>query len=527
MSTVYYDPYKVAITADPYPVFRRLREEAPLYYNEQHDFYAISRFEDVERGLHDRETYSSGRGAILEYIKANAQYPSGVLIFEDPPVHTVHRTLLARLFTPRRISGLDVKIREFCAQCLDPFVGREDFDFIRDLGHKMPMRVIGMLLGIPEKDQDAVRERVDASMRTVAGKPKETNDSFGEGFEEYVDWRATHPSDDVITELMTVEFADETGTRRRLTRDEVLILVNVLAGAGNETTNRLIGWTGKLLGEHPDVRRELAAKPELIPQAIEEVLRFEPPAPHMARYVTRDVELHGRTVPEGSVMMMLPGSANRDDRRFANGDTFDIHRPQRSHLTFGYGIHVCVGSVLARMEGRIALQEVLKRFPDWEVDYANAVLSPTSTVRGWETLPAKLGRSSAPGVKLGPARIRMPEAEEESPGPAPAASPETAKAATLEGTWRVTLEGPTGAIDTVLLLERKDGALTGTQTGQGATSPILDAKFENGEITWINQVTKPMKLKVTFTGKLDGATMSGKAKAGFMGSFPFTAVKTD
>ena len=169
--------------------------------------------------------------------------------------------------------------------------------------------------------------------------------------------------------------------------------LNVVAGAGNETTTRLIGWAGKVLAEHPDQRRELAQRPELIPQAIEELLRYEPPAPHVSRYVTRDVTLYDQTVPEGSVMMMLVGAACRDERQFGpDAGEFNIHRPARPHLTFSVGTHFCLGSALARLEGRVALEEILKRFPEWEVDLGNARLSPTSTVRGWECLPALVPR---------------------------------------------------------------------------------------------------------------------------------------
>jgi cytochrome P450 len=231
---------------------------------------------------------------------------------------------------------------------------------------------------------------VDASLRTKAGKPmKVSQDNFlgGEMFADYIDWRADHPSDDLMTEMLNAEFEDETGETRRLTRAEILTYLTVIAGAGNETTTRLIGWSGKVLAEHPEQRRELAEDSSLIPNAIEELLRFESPAPHVARYVARDVEHYGRAVPEGSIMMFLIGAANRDDRRHADGDRFDIHREIGPHLTFGFGIHFCLGAALARLEGRIALEEVLKRFPDWEVDTANARLSPTSTVRGWETMP--------------------------------------------------------------------------------------------------------------------------------------------
>src|SRR5262245_6920063 len=187
---VYWDPYDFSITADPYPVFRRLRDEAPLYYNEKHDFYALSRFDDVERALIDHETYISGRGAILEMIKANVPVPRGLFLFEDPPVHTVHRGLLKRAFTPHKMKALEPLIREFCARCLDPLVGRGRFDFVADLGAQVPMRVIGMLLGIPEEAQQKVRRRPDAKLRTQPGQPMKFAEGAltGTGFGECGDW---------------------------------------------------------------------------------------------------------------------------------------------------------------------------------------------------------------------------------------------------------------------------------------------------------------------------------------------------
>jgi cytochrome P450 len=293
-SDVYYDPYDVEIQADPYPVFRRLRQEAPLYYNERFGFYALSRLDDVERAFVDHATFSSARGGILEAIKADIEIPSGVFIWEDPPLHSAHRGLLSRVFTPKKMNALEPQIRAFCAQVLDPLVGASTFDFVGDLGATMPMRVIGMLLGIPEADQQTVRERGDRRLRRQPGKPQEWDEQskFGDegSFADYIDWRTSHPSDDLMTELLQAEFEDPAGTIRRLTRDEVLIFVSILASAGNETTNRLIGWTGKILSDHPDQRRELVQNRDLIPNAIEEILRFESPAVQTCRTVTRDVE---------------------------------------------------------------------------------------------------------------------------------------------------------------------------------------------------------------------------------------------
>ena len=390
-AAVYYDPYDVELNADPYPAFRRLREEAPLYYNERHDFYALSRFDDVERGFVDHHTFSSAHGGVLEAIKARYRAPNGVFIMEDPPVHTAHRGVLARVFTPKKMNALEPQVRGFCAKVLDPLVGGDGFDFIRDFGAIMPMRVIGMLLGIPEVDQDEIRQRGDSRLRHEPGMPQEYSEhSFADGtfFAEYIDWRADNPSDDLMTDLLQAEFEDPSGEVRKLTRDEILIFVNILATAGNETTNRLIGWSGKILADHPDQRRALREDRDLLPNAIEEVLRFEPPAIQICRVATRDVEYYGQTVPEGSAMMFLTGAANRDHRAFPpDGDEFDISRQMGHHLAFGYGIHFCLGAALARLEGRVALDEVLKRFPTWDVDWDNSVQARTSTVRGWQKLP--------------------------------------------------------------------------------------------------------------------------------------------
>ncbi|MET0903709.1 MAG: cytochrome P450 [Acidimicrobiales bacterium] len=392
---VVYDPYDAAINADPYPTFRRLRDEAPIYYNEQYDVWALSRHADVEKALVSWETFSNARSDILEIIQSGMALPSGVVLFEDPPVHTMHRGLMSRVFTPRRMAALEQQVRDFCAACLDPLIDSDRFDFAADLGAEMPMRVIGMLLGIPESAQPAIRDRSDAFLRTTSGKPmqvKQESIANGQMYAEYIDWRVDNPSDDLMTALLTSEFEDETGTTRRLTRDEVLTYTQVLAGAGNETTGRLIGWLGKVLGDHPDQRREIVADRSLIPNTVEETLRFEPTGPHVARYVARDVEYYGTTVPAGSAILLLVGSANRDERRYDDPDRFDIHRDNAQHLTFGYGLHFCLGAALARLEGRVALDEVLKRFPDWEVDHDNIRLAPTSTVRGWESMPVFINR---------------------------------------------------------------------------------------------------------------------------------------
>ena len=513
---VSFDPYQVEIARNPYPVYKRMRDEAPLYYNEEYDFYAVSRYDDVRAGHADHETFISGRGGVLEMIKQNLELPPGMFIFEDPPLHTAHRSIIARMFSPRRMRDLEPMIRDFTVSTLDKLVGRQQFDVIADIGAEIPMRVIGALLGIPEEDLQTVRQNADDKLKTEAGKPidYETTSLLGVGgFEEYIDWRVKNPSDDVMTEFLNVEFVDETGSTRKLSREEILTFCNVLAGAGNETTNRLIGWTAKVLAEHPVQRRELAEDPSLIPDAVEEILRFEPMGPFTARYVTRDVAYYGQTVPAGSTMMFILASANRDERRFPDPDRFDIHRDRAPHMTFGYGIHTCPGNVLARLEGRIFLEEMLKRFPDWHIDMENAELTCTSTVRGWETLPAYIG--DKPARPIAQAAVSGETTSSSEPD-----------VSLLEGAWTITVEGPAGPMPSTLEINNDNGTLRGVQTGDGVATPVEEITLANGEITWSNRIAKPMKLTLTFSGTVDGDTMSGKVKAGFMGKFPFSGMKS-
>jgi len=400
VTEIYYDPYDFEIDEDPHPVWRRMRDEAPLYRNDRHEFFALSRFEDVERGLSDWRSYSSARGSVLELIRSGAQIPPGTILFEDPPLHDAHRALLARLFTPRRIAEIEPQVRAYCAASLDPLVGSGRFDFIADLGSQMPMRVIGMLLGIPEDDQEELRDQIDAGLSLENGQAgglgrdslssERSNFLAGARFPEYIEWRRKNPSDDLMTELLNARFVDDEGVERSLRDGELLSYIGLLAGAGNETTTRLIGWAGHLLDRFPDQRRLLVEDRRLVPNAIEEILRYEAPSPVQARYVTRDVEWHGTRVPEGSILLLLNGSANRDEREFQDADRLDVRRGNVRHLSFGYGVHFCLGASLARLEGCIALEEVLARFPDWQIDHDHAAMARTSTVRGWKTLPARV-----------------------------------------------------------------------------------------------------------------------------------------
>lgn len=390
----YYDPFDHRIDDDPYPVWARMRAEAPLYRNEKYNFYALSRYADVVRALPDWQTYRSGHGTTADILFSGIEVPPGILLFEDPPLHDLHRRLLSRVFTPRRMLAVEDLVRDFCTRALDSLQDLDGFDVVTNFGAILAMRTIGYLLGLPEEGQQAIRDRNDALI-TVTESDGGVNEVSPTIFEEsiamfadYIQWRADHPSDDLMTDLLNAEIEEPDGTVRRLERNEVLAYTAMIAGAGNETSTRLIAFMTQLLAEHPDQRAELVADRSLIPGAVEETLRYEPPSPVQARYVAQDAQWYGHTVTEGSYMLLLNGSANRDAAHFEEPDRFDIHR-QGGHLSFGQGIHFCLGSALARLEARIAVEEMLDRWPQWEVDYAGAERARTSSVRGWSKLPVR------------------------------------------------------------------------------------------------------------------------------------------
>jgi cytochrome P450 len=384
---LYWDPFDLDINTDPYPVFRRLRDEAPLYYNEQHDFYAVSRAADVERAFSDHKRLINGRSDVLEFIQSGLEFPSGIFIFEDPPKHTKHRGLLSRVFTPKKMLALEPEVRDFCARTLDPLVGRDEFDFVKDYAEIVSSRVIGLMLGIPEADQRGIRDQLED--KVVVGQRREVDVANFEGamYAQYIDWRMEHPSDDLMTALLDAEYEDDDGVTRKLTRQEVLTFVTLLSGAGNDTTAKLIGWTGKVLSDNPDQRQLLVDDPGLIPGAVEELLRYEAPGMQNARFAVEDVEFEGGVLPAGNPVVCIMASGNRDERRFPDPDRFDVQRRPTGIMTFAFGLHFCLGAALARLQGRVALEEVLKRFPEWTVDEERAVLEPTSTTRGYKQLP--------------------------------------------------------------------------------------------------------------------------------------------
>jgi len=380
---LYWDPLDTEIDADPYAIWRRMRDEAPVYRNERYDFWALSRFHDVEAAHRDPATYSSAHGTVLEMM--TPELMTDVIINMDPPQHTELRALVSRAFTPRRIRALEERIRAVCAELLDPHVGSSGFDYVADFGAQLPSRVISMLLGVPEQEREEQRQNIDLIFHIEPDVGMFNDVSIGArlALQEYLAGLAARkrvkPGDDLISLLC--EHLDD---------NELATFCNLLFAAGTETVGRLLGNAAVVLAEEPDQRAILATDPELCANGVEELLRYEAPSPVQGRWTTEKVTVHGVEIPKDSKVLLLTGSAGRDERVFPDPDRFDVRRTIDHHLSFGYGIHFCVGASLARMEGKVALEETLKRFPSWEVEPGAAVRQHTSTVRGYLSVPIRV-----------------------------------------------------------------------------------------------------------------------------------------
>jgi cytochrome P450 len=391
---LYWDPFDEDIDDDPYPVWARLRDEAPVYWNERYGFFALSRFADVAAAHRDVRTFLSSHGTVLELMSPEPVAAGHMIIFMDPPEHDQLRKLVSRAFTNRRVAELEDRVRAICASLLDPHVGGTGFDYVQDFSVVLPSTVISVLMGVPDSDREHVRHLIDTVFHIEPGVGMVNDVSLTAQIElntyfcAQLAERRHAPRDDLFTALVEAEI-EEDGAARRLTEAEAADFANLLVSAGTETVARLLGWAAALLAAHPAQRAELAADPSLVPGAVEEVLRYEPPSPVQGRWTSRPVTLHGTTLPAGSKVLLLTGAAGRDGRAYPGPDRFDIHRRPEQHLSFGYGIHFCLGAALARLEGRIGIEETLRRFPEWEVDERGTVRQHTSTVRGYQQLPIR------------------------------------------------------------------------------------------------------------------------------------------
>jgi cytochrome P450 len=317
-----------------------------------------------------------------------------MMIFMDPPGHDELRRLVSRAFTPRRVAALEARARQLCARFLDPQREGKGFEYVEEFAAKIPTMIIGALLGVPDDDQDQLRIWGDRMLRFdpdgMSAEKLDAFQKFSAYMEALVTDRTRTPRDDMISDLIAAEITREDGSTRRLDHHEVMAFFTLLEIAGSETTARLLGWAAVLLARHPEQRTKLRADRAVVPNAVEELLRYEPPSPIQARFVTRPVEWHGHTVPAGSKIALLTGSAGRDEREYDDPDRFDVERSFDRHVTFGYGVHFCLGANLARLEARVVLEETLDRLPDWHVEESEVELVRTSTVRGPVRVPIHL-----------------------------------------------------------------------------------------------------------------------------------------
>jgi cytochrome P450 len=380
-----YDPYAYEIHEDPYPIYRRLRDEAPAYYNAQLDFWALSRFHDVWDAIQDWERYSSAEGVSLE--RGSGARPP-MIIAMDPPRQQKLRRLVSKAFTPRRVAALEPTIRALTRKHLEPLLARGACDFIQDFAAKLPMDAISTMMGVPESDQDQLREWADTLLHREEGKAEipqaglEASGRLARYFAGDLARRRAHPGDDLVSALLDAEVDGE-----RLSDAEIVGFCFLLVIAGNETTTKMLGNAMTLLARHPDQRAWLVANPAGIPGAVEEVVRYDNSTQMLARVLTRDVALHDVTMPGGKKVLLLIGSANRDEREFPDPDRFDVGRAVPNPLGFGQGVHFCLGASLARLESRIGLEEFARRFPRYAVDEARCERVHMSNVHGFSSVP--------------------------------------------------------------------------------------------------------------------------------------------
>ncbi len=385
MAVIELNPFDHSFQSDPYPTYEWLRETAPVYHNERLDFWALSRFEDVLHALHDTETYTSTKGVALE---DDGQGASKSMIHMDPPDHTQMRKIIARRFTPKRIAELEPTVRAWAVELAGRLEGRAQFDVVHDYSALLPATVISVMLGLPESEHEHVRLWTDDLLtrpedRINRGLPAdEATQKLAVLSATYAAQRRAAPTDDILSLLVTMEVMGEP-----LTDAEVIGMCLLLISGGHETTSKLIAHGVRLFGRHPDQRRAVIENPELMVPAIEELLRFTSPTQYMTRTTTRGVEVRGTTIPEGAKVALLMGSGNRDPREFERPDEFDIFRPNPRILAFGHGAHVCLGAAVARLEGRIALQEFLARFPEYEVDEGAITYMHSGNVQGPTRMP--------------------------------------------------------------------------------------------------------------------------------------------
>lgn len=391
--TVEFDPFSRDFFDDPYDTYADLREHAPCYYSEQYDFYALSRFDDVVTAHRDHATFTSTHGQTYEQLSSGEPAELGSIISMDPPEHTRYRALVSRAFTPRSIGNYEVLVREIINGYLDPLMGRRQFDILEEFSAPFPVEIISTILGVPPENRQQIRLWTDAMLHREEGSPTSTQAAAEAGMAqgmylyELVQQKRANPADDMLTALIEAEVATEDGQLTRLDDAEIAGFGTLLAAAGSETVTKLVGNAVVLFHRHPDQWAKVLDDPAIIANAVEEILRYWAPSQYQGRFSTVDSEWHGVTIPKGKPVFLITGAANRDPRRYDDPDRFDITRDPGLAVGLGHGLHACLGAALARMESRVAIEEIARRWPAYEVDEPGLRRVQMSNVAGYSSVP--------------------------------------------------------------------------------------------------------------------------------------------
>ena len=397
-SKLVFDPFSEQFFNGAWETYRRMQEEAPVYYSEEYDFYALTRHEDVAAGLKDFETYSSAYGIDLSMVRSGERPPPSI-IFMDPPDHRHMRSLLNKVFTPRAIQSQ----KQMVTDKIDKYLGAADpdrFDVVQDLSGPFPVEVITTMLGVPEEQAQQVRHWIDESLTREPGQVEvgesgmQANINTAILYYDLVKQRRDAPRDDLFTKLVDAELDCENGDKRRLDDLEIAGFATLLGGAGAETVTKLIGNAPVVFGRFPEQWQKLLDDRSKIPAAVEELLRYEAPSQYQVRRSMKDVQLHGVTIPAGKPIFLINGAANRDPEAWTDPDKFDVDRDrtEAQNMGFGYGIHSCLGAALARMESALALEKLLDYMPRYEVDWDGCQRVHMQNVMGWKHVPVKVVR---------------------------------------------------------------------------------------------------------------------------------------
>ncbi len=397
---VEFDPFSDEYFDDPTEVYRRLRDEAPVYHSERYGFYALSRFDDVVAAHRDWQGFSSAHGVDLSTLSTDPELIRSfrMIIMMDPPEHERFRKLVSRVFTPRAVTALEPMIREVVVAFLDRLDGDAVFDAVADFSALFPVEIISRMLGVPEDMRQQVREWIDVSLHRERGQMNPTSEGLAAGmasgayFYELAAAKRRDPADDMLSRLTQVTVDRGDGTETGLDDAEIAGFAGLLGGAGAETVTKLVGNAVVLFSRHPDQWRKVAADPATVPGAVEEILRYLPPSQYQGRFSVEDRTFEGGTIPAGHPVLLLTGAATRDPRAFDRADDFDIDRPPNVAIALGHGVHACLGAALARMESRIALEELARRWNRLEVDEPGLRRVHMSNVAGYANVPVRAVR---------------------------------------------------------------------------------------------------------------------------------------